>query len=98
MGLCNRNGHIAPHFFVDEKDLDNLVVGDLRGPGDSRYPLNKQLINISRAYPDDSFGILVRGCDERGLNALAAWNQLNPNKIETVGIACPQEHSVPGHS
>ena len=91
VGLCERNGHIAPHLFDDESDLDNLVVGDLKGPGDSRYPLNKQLINIARAYPDDSFGILVRGCDERGINALATWNQLNPNKIEMVGIACPQE-------
>ncbi len=91
VGLCNRNGHVAPHFFSDENDLESMVVGDRNAPGDSRYPLNRQLINIARAYPDDTFGVLVRGCDDRGINALASWNQLNPNKIEKVGIACPKE-------
>jgi ferredoxin len=91
LGLCNRNGHVAPHLFCDENDLDNLVVGDWKGQGDSRYPLNRQLIKLARAYPDETFGVLVRGCDERGLNALATWNQLNPNKIEAVGIACSKE-------
>jgi ferredoxin len=91
LGLCSRNGHIAPHLFVNADDLDNLVVGDKLAAGDSRYPLNRQLINLVRAYPDETFGILVRGCDERGLTALASWNQVDPNKIEMVGIACPRE-------
>ncbi|SPD76265.1 4Fe-4S binding domain protein [uncultured Desulfobacterium sp.] len=94
LGLCSRDGNIAPHLFVTEDELDNLVVGDKSAPGDSRYPLNRQLINLVRAYPDDTFGILVRGCDERGLAALASWNQINPNKIEMVGIACPQELAI----
>src|SRR4030042_2000619 len=86
LGLCSRNGHIAPHLFCKEDELDNLVLGDWKRPGDSRYPLNRQLINLSRAYPDDTFGVLVRGCDERGLNALATWNQINPNRIGTAKI------------
>ena len=89
LGLCNRNGQIGPHLFCDGDDLDNLVVGDLKQPGDSRYPLNKQLIHLARCYPDDTFGVLVRGCDERGLNTLFSWNQLNPGKVISVGIACP---------
>jgi len=91
LGLCQRNGHIAPHLFCNESELADLVIGDLKKPGDSRYPLNRQLIHLARAYPEETFGVLVRGCDERGLNALAAWNQLNPNKVVTVGVACPQK-------
>ena len=91
LGLCNRHDHIGPYLFCDENDLDNLVIGDRKGPGDSRYPLTRQLVNLVRAYPDDAFGVLVRGCDERAINALATWNQLNPNNIEMVGIACPHE-------
>ena len=91
LGLCDKNGHIGPNLFCNEDDLDNLVVGDRNRPGDSRYPLNKQLIHLARCYPDDVFGILVRGCDERGLKTLYIWNQLNPNKVITLGIACPRE-------
>ena len=91
MGLCETNGHIGPHLFCDENDLDHLVVGDWKQPGDSRYPLNKQVIHLARSNPEDTFGVLVRGCDERGLKTLSAWNQLDPNRIISVGIACPPE-------
>ncbi len=90
LGLCNKNGHVGPHLFCDENDLDSMVVGDWKGPGDSRYPLNKQLIHIARSYPEDTFGVLVRGCDERGLKTLFVWNQLDPNKVISVGVACPR--------
>lgn len=91
LGLSLKDGHIGPHLFCDEDDLDGLVVGDSKQAGDARYPLNKRLIHIARSYPDDTFGILVRGCDERGLRALITWNQLNPDRVVPVGIACPQE-------
>ncbi len=93
LGLYSKNGHIGPHLFRDENELDGLVLGDLKRPGDSRYPLNKQLITLARHYPEDTFGVLVRGCDERGLKTLVTWNQLNPDKIVSVGITCPQELS-----
>lgn len=91
MGLILKNGHIGPHLFCDSDNLDNLVVGDWKRPGDTRYSLNKRLIKFARCYPDDAFGVLVRGCDERGLKSLYVWNQLNPDKVIPVGIACPQE-------
>jgi len=91
LGLSEQNGHVGPHLFCEGDEVDNLVIGDRNLPGDSRYPLNKQLVHLARGYPDDTFGVLVRGCDERGLNVLYTWNQLNPNKIIPVGIACPQE-------
>lgn len=91
LGLAEKNGHIGPHLFCDAGDLENLVAGDWQQPGDSRYPLNKLLLHLALSYPEDTFGILVRGCDERGLKTLYAWNQLNPDKVVLVGITCPQE-------
>lgn len=91
VGLKKKYGHIGPHFFRREDDLDQLSTGDFNGAGDARYPLNKLLIHLARAYPQDSFGVLVRGCDERGLKTLYTWNQLNPDNVIPVGIACPQE-------
>jgi ferredoxin len=91
LGLHQHNGHIGPHLFTDGNDLDHMVVGDLKRPGDTRYPLNKFLIHLAREYPQETFGVLVRGCDQRGLKALYVWNQLNPDKVIPVGIACPPE-------
>ena len=91
LGLSDKYGNTGPHLFFNVGDLNNLVVGDWKRPGDARYSLNKQLINIARRYPDDVFGVFVRGCDERGLRVLYTWNQLNPEKVVAVGIACPQE-------
>jgi ferredoxin len=91
LGLRDMNGHVGPHLFCDGGDLEPLVLGDRERPGDSRYPLNKQLIHLARSYPEDTFGVLVRGCDERGLKTLSTWNQLHPDKVVPVGIACPQE-------
>lgn len=91
LGLRDMNGHIGPHLFCSRDDLETMVLGDGDRAGDSRYPLNKQLIHLTRSYPGDTFGVLVRGCDERGLKTLYTWNQLNAQKVVSVGIACPKE-------
>lgn len=91
LGLAEKHGHVAPHLFQKDDDLGIMVLGDRKSAGDSRYPLNKYLINLYKAYPEEVFGVLVRGCDDRGLTTLYTWNQLSPNKIIPVGIACPQE-------
>lgn len=92
LGLKEAGGHIGPHLFIPEENgLEGLVLGDWKEPGDARYSLNKQLIHLARAYPDQTFGVLVRGCDERGLKSLYVWNQLSPEKVVPVGIACPPE-------
>ncbi|MFN2353524.1 MAG: 4Fe-4S binding protein [Desulfopila sp.] len=91
LGLAMQNGHVAPHLYKKGDDLGDMVLGDGERTGDSRYPLNKYLMNIAHAYPEDVFGVLVRGCDDRGLKTLYTWNQLNPKKVVAVGLACPQE-------
>ncbi len=90
LGLAEKHGHVGPHLFQKGEDLSAMVLGDRHSPGDTRYPLTKYLTNLYRAYPDKTFGVLVRGCDDRGLKTLYTWNQLRPDKVVPVGIACPQ--------
>lgn len=90
VALANANGHVAPCLFQKGDDLDQLSLGDTDMPGDARYPLNKVLITIARQYPDEVFGVLVRGCDERGLYTLYRLNQLEKDKVITLGIPCPK--------
>jgi formate dehydrogenase subunit beta len=82
-------GHVLPHFFSKARleEVDEAAVC----PGDARYPLDKLLQAVAAKYPEETFAILVRGCDERGLNELFKWGQLEPDKVVLVGIACPQE-------
>ena len=90
IALAHANGHVAPCLFQKDDDLEKLCLGDTDKAGDARYPLNKVLIRLARQYPDAVFGVLVRGCDERGLYGLYRLNQLNPQKVVPIGIACPQ--------
>ena len=89
VALAHANGHVAPCLFQKGDDLDVLCLGDTKNAGDARYPLNKVLITLARQYPTDTFGVLVRGCDERGLYALYRLKQLDQDKVVPVGISCP---------
>ena len=91
LGLIHRHGHVCPHLFTSPDELTDLTLGDLDRPGQARYPLDKILVKLSRAHPEDTFGILVRGCDQRGLETLYLWNQLKRDNVLPVGIACPEE-------
>lgn len=87
VGLRLEHGHPAPYLFTEDDvaDLSLLTLGNVR------YPLNKVLLKITAAYPQDTFGVMVRGCDERGLLELFKWEQLDPEKVVMVGVACPPE-------
>jgi len=87
IGLKEEHGHPTPHLFTRDnlEDLDSLVVGGVR------YPLNKVLLKVASRYGEDTLGVMVRGCDERGLNELFKWNQLHRDRVVPVGIACPSE-------
>ncbi|NIS59512.1 MAG: 4Fe-4S ferredoxin [Proteobacteria bacterium] len=87
VGLKLEHGHPGPFLFTENhvKDLDSLVVGDVR------YPLNKALLKVARRYAEFTLGVMVRGCDERGLTELFRWNQLRRDRVVPVGFACPLE-------
>ncbi len=89
VALAHAHGHVVPFLFQKGDTLETLCIGDIQTPGDARYPLNQVLITLARQYPDERFGVLVRGCDERGLHTLFRLNQLEPDKVVPIGFACP---------
>jgi formate dehydrogenase subunit beta len=91
LGLREENGNIMPHLFCDPKELDRFSLGDKGKPGDARYPLNQILIRLTIEYPNDTFAVLIRGCDERGLNELFKWKQLPEERVIPIGLGCPDE-------
>jgi formate hydrogenlyase subunit 6/NADH:ubiquinone oxidoreductase subunit I len=91
LALKEEDGHIKPHLFVSGEEVDQLSVGDGLKAGDARYPLAKILTRLLHTHTGHRFGMLVRGCDQRALNALAAWNQLTLEQIVPIGVACPEE-------
>lgn len=91
LALKKENGHIMPHLFLSPDEVDQLVIGDAAAAGDARYPLTKILRSLFQQYPEERIGILVRGCDQRSLRTLAAWNQILLEQVVPVGVACSEE-------
>ncbi|MGB6063509.1 MAG: 4Fe-4S ferredoxin [Desulfomonilaceae bacterium] len=93
LGLKNQEGNVVPYIYEKPDDLDNgLSLGDLEGPGDARYPISRIFMTVLSREPEKPFGVLLRGCDERALNELLRWNQIDATeRIVRVGIACPQD-------
>jgi ferredoxin len=91
LGLRQQGTDIGPYLFTTADELEDLSLGDRQDPGDSRYPLDKVLKRIAYKYPTDSFGVLVRGCDERALQQLFAVSMLHRDRVIPVGFACPPE-------
>jgi len=91
LALKNDNGHIKPHLYVSPDEIDQLSIGDGATPGDARYPLAKILTMLLQNHSGERFGILARGCDQRALRALAAWNQISLQQVEVIGVACSED-------
>ncbi len=81
------HGFLFPWIFTrdDSNDLEPWQ------PNTARYPLLKLLLDQARKHPGKTYGILVRGCEERGLTELFKWNQLDPERVVILGQACSTE-------
>lgn len=84
LGYWAVDGHQIPHGFTKEhpEELDRLEISR------DRYPLEKIACHLARKDPSLTIGILARDCNRRTLNLLFTWNQLQPEKIETVTVNC----------
>ncbi len=91
LGLRETVAGICPHLFTKAEELAELSLGDRKATADARYPLDQTLVFLNRKYPEATFGVLVRGCDERGLTELHKWKQLDRERVVPVGIACTAE-------
>lgn len=84
LGYKMVEGHPLPHFFTrdDLDEVNELITGPVR------YPLEKIATKIAAQDPDIRIGLLVRDCNQRALNVLYVWNQLNPENVETISVNC----------
>lgn len=77
-------GHALPHCFTREnlEEVEEMVEGT------SRYPLEKIATKIAAQDPEVRIGMLARDCNQRALNVLYIWNQLDPERVKTLLVNC----------
>jgi formate dehydrogenase subunit beta len=80
------DGDVAPYLFSDPAELADLVL-------EPRYPMPDILRHVQAAYPEARLGIVVRGCEERGLVETAKHNQVNLETVRGIGLNCTAEEA-----
>lgn len=78
---------VAPHVYRRGDDLSSLEITP-------RYPLMSVVTRLHNAFPDVRLGVVARGCDERAFVELAKRNQIDPMRLEILGIACTAEEAA----
>jgi formate dehydrogenase (coenzyme F420) beta subunit len=78
------DGHPLPHAFTQEhvEEVEDLVTGP------ARYPLEKLAVRIMAVHPVATIGMVARECDQRALNVLTAWHQLEAGSVKTIRLCC----------
>lgn len=84
LGYKMVEGHPLPHSFTKDNidEVKDLVTGS------ARYSLEKIATKIAAQKPDIKIGLIARDCNERALNVLYIWKQLNSDNIETINVNC----------
>jgi len=77
-------GHPLPHCFTAGKieEVDDLIIGT------ARYSLEKIATHMTAIDPGVKIGMLARDCNQRALNVLYIWNQLEPDNVKTINVNC----------
>jgi formate dehydrogenase subunit beta len=76
----------APHLFGEGDDLSQLVL-------EPWYPLASVALRLQKRYPEGRFGIVARGCDARALIEMAKRDQVNPDRLYLLGMACTADEA-----
>jgi ferredoxin len=78
---------IVPHIFLHPEELECLVL-------EPKWHIAKMAMKILRtASPDYRLAVICRGCDERAIFELLKRNQIEKEKILTIGFACSYEQA-----
>jgi ferredoxin len=80
----------APYLFHEGDDLSQLVLSP-------RYPLSTTVSLLQKRFPEARFGIVARGCDSRALVEMAKRNQVDPDRLYLLGVACTTEEAEECH-
>ena len=86
VGLRQIEASVAPHLFREGDDLSQLVLSPA-------YPLALTVSLLHKRYGDVRLGIVARGCDARALVEMAKRNQIDPDRLFLLGIACTTEEA-----
>jgi ferredoxin len=74
----------TPHLYRSGDDLGDLVLWP-------KYATPKTVDMLLAANPDVRLGMVVRGCEERGLIEMAKRNQVDLERLPMIGLACSAE-------
>jgi ferredoxin len=90
LALRRTEGGTAPYLFQKGDDLSTLVL-------EPRYAMGKIISALQKHYPDADFGIVARACDIRALIEMAKREQVDPDRLYLLGIACTAEQAEECH-
>jgi ferredoxin len=80
-------GIIQPHIFSDPDHVESLVV-------EPKWLLAKMAMSVLRSSSEGyRLAVISRGCDERALMELVKRNQIEKDRLLTIGIACSAEQA-----
>jgi formate dehydrogenase subunit beta len=84
LGYRMVEGHPLPYFFSKENldEVNDLVIAE------ARYSLEKIATKVAALHPEIKIGLLARDCNQRALNVLYVWNQLNPESVKIISVNC----------
>ncbi len=80
------DGNVAPHLFTDSVELADLAL-------EPRYPVPDTLHILQAAYPEAQLGIVLRGCEERGLVETAKHDQVHLDRVQGIGLNCTSQEA-----
>lgn len=75
--------HMTPHFMKTPEDVDALVWGPLNVHSPASY-----LPQLLARYKDGKVGIVVKGCDSRGVVELVQEGLVDRSRIVVFGMGC----------
>ena len=81
VGLRQTTEGTAPYLFKQGDDLSELVL-------DPRYPLATVVSLLQKRDPEVRLGIVARACDVRALVEMAKRQQVDPDRLHLVVVAC----------
>ena len=78
---------IQPHIFESPGEVDALVI-------EPKWLLAKMAVTVLRSSREGyGLAVVVRGCDERALTELVKRNQIEKERLTTIGIPCTREQA-----
>jgi ferredoxin len=90
VGLRRTSEGVAPYLYQKGDDLSGLEINP-------KYPVMTLVSRLHKMFPTMRLGVVARGCDERAYIEMAKRNQIDPDRLVLIGIACTAEDAQTCH-